>query len=323
MGSGQINSQNNRIATVSPVRGCSVEELRTLAREAEEGGLKAIFSPEVPSYSAIANAQIFAEATSKIKVGTWITSIYMRQPVMCAAEALTVQEVSGGRMVLGLGVSHKPVVTDRFGIDMGDPIEEMRKYILAVRPFADGSSPVLTVKRQLPTFPIYTAVLTEKAAELAGEIADGIMPWFATPEYIKKLITAVHLGAEKAGRSPSEIDITHGIASFVSDDLEVAREAARQVLSVYASRFPYYRRVVKNIGFEYVTEKIKSGADLADAVPNEFLDAVALVGPAARCRKRLEEFRAAGIQLPIIVPYPVGTQTSVEAMRNMINALIK
>ncbi|MGH7791552.1 MAG: LLM class flavin-dependent oxidoreductase, partial [Thermodesulfobacteriota bacterium] len=155
-----------RIATISPVWGCSVEDLRALAREAEGGGFEAIFSPEVPPYSAIANAQVFAEATSKIKVGTWITNIYMRQPVICAAEALTVQEVSGGRMILGLGVSHKPV-NDRFGIDMGDPIEEMRKYVTAVRSFADGSSPLLTIKRQLPRLPIYTAVLTEKAAELA------------------------------------------------------------------------------------------------------------------------------------------------------------
>ena len=200
-----------RIATVSPVWGCSVEDLRALAHEAEAGGFEAIFSPEVPPYSAIANAQVFAEATSKIKVGTRITSIYMRQPVMCASEALTVQEVSGGRMVLGLGVSHKPVVTDRYGIDMGDPVEEMRKYVKAIRSFADGSSPLLTIKRQLPAFPIYTAVLTEKAAELAGEVSDGIMSYMATLEHIKKLINAVRRGAEKAGRSPSEIDVTNGI----------------------------------------------------------------------------------------------------------------
>ena len=82
-----------RIATVSPVWGCGVDELRTLAKEAEAAGFEAIFSPEVPPYSAIANAQIFAEATSTIKVGTWITNIYMRQSVMCAAEAITVQEI--------------------------------------------------------------------------------------------------------------------------------------------------------------------------------------------------------------------------------------
>lgn len=316
-----VTSNHHRIATVSPVGGCSVEELRTLAREAEAGGFEAIFSPEVPLYSAIANAQVFAEATSGIKVGTWITSIYMRQSIMCTAEALTVQEVSGGRMVLGLGVSHKPVVTGRFGIDMGDPIEDMRKYVTEVRSYADLTSPLLTVKRNLPRLPIYTAVLTEKAAELSGEVADGILPHLATPAHVKKLIDAVHRGAEKAGRSPSEIDITHGISSFISDDLEAARGVARKTLSVYASRFPFYRRVVKNIGFKDVTDKIDSGADLAEAVSDEFLDAVALVGPAERCRAKLEEFRAAGVRLPVIVPYAVGNQTNLEVMRNMVKAL--
>ena len=307
-----------RLATVSPVWGCSVEDLRALAREAEGGGFEAIFSPEVPPYSAIANAQVFAEATSKIKVGTWITNIYMRQPVICAAEALTVQEVSGGRMVLGLGVSHKPV-NDRFGIDMGDPIEEMRKYVTAVRSFADGSSPLLTIKRQLPPLPIHTAVLTEKAAELAGEIADGIMPYLATLDHIKKLISAVKIGAEKAGRSLTDIDITDGIPCFISDDLETARTAAKRGLSGYG-RFPFYQRLIKNLGFGDVVEKIKSGVNPAEAFTDDLIDAVALVGPAERCRERLEEYREAGVQLPIIVPNPVGKQSNVEVMKKTVEA---
>src|SRR4030067_269339 len=132
-----------RIATVSPVWGCSVEDLRALSREAEEAGFEAIFSPEVPPYSALANAQVFAEATSKIKVGTWITNIYMRHAAVATGEALTIQEISGGRMIRGLGVSHKPV-NDRYGIDMGDQLEVMRNYVNAVKSFADGSSPLLT-----------------------------------------------------------------------------------------------------------------------------------------------------------------------------------
>jgi alkanesulfonate monooxygenase SsuD/methylene tetrahydromethanopterin reductase-like flavin-dependent oxidoreductase (luciferase family) len=308
-----------RIATISPVWGCSVDDLRALAKEAEAGGFEAIFSPEVPPYSALANAHVFAEATSRIKVGTWITNIYMRQPVISTAEALTIQEISGGRMVLGLGVSHKPV-NDRFGINMKDPIEEMRKYVTAVRSFADGSSPLLTIKRQLPYLPIYTAVLTEKAAELAGEVADGIMPYMATPDHLKKLIDSVKRGAEKASRTPSDIDITNGIPCFISDDLEAARSAGKRGLSGYA-RFPFYQRLITNIGFGDVVEKIKSGVNPAEAFSDELLDAVALVGPAGRCRERLEAYREAGVQLPIIVPNPVGKQSNVEVMKIMIKAL--
>jgi alkanesulfonate monooxygenase SsuD/methylene tetrahydromethanopterin reductase-like flavin-dependent oxidoreductase (luciferase family) len=307
-----------RVATVSPVWGCSVEELRALAREAEAGAFEAIFSPEVPPYSAIANAQIFAEAASKVKVGTWIANIYMRQPVMCAAEALTVQEVSDGRMVLGLGVSHKPV-NDRFGIDMKDPIEEMRKYVTSIRSFADGTSPALTVKRELKPFPIYIAALTEKTAELAGEVADGLMSYLATPEYIMKLIGAMRRGAQKSGRFSDTVDITNGIPCFISDDLESARKAAKRGLAGYA-RLPFYQRMIKNVGFGNVVEKIKSGANPPDALSDELLDAVALLGPAERCREKLEAFRAVGLRLPIIVPNPVGKQSNLEVMKNVVKA---
>ncbi len=307
-----------RIATTSPVRGCSVDDLRAIAREAEAGGFEAIFSPELPPYSAIANAQVFAEATSKIKVGTWITNIYMRRPVMCAAEALTVQEASGGRMVLGLGVSHKPV-NDRFGIDMGDPIEEMYKYVLAVRSFADGSSPLLTIKRQLSSLPIYIAGLTEKTAELAGEVADGFMPTLATPDHIKKLTDALRRGAKKAGRSPEDIEITNGIFSFISDDLESAYKAAASSLVGYA-RLPFYQRLFRNVGFEDIADKIRSGVEPSEAFTEEFLDAMVLIGPEERCREKLEKHREAGVELPVIVPYPVDKQSNVEVMKRTVRA---
>ncbi|MGH7901547.1 MAG: LLM class flavin-dependent oxidoreductase [Thermodesulfobacteriota bacterium] len=302
-----------RIATISPVWGCSVEDLRALARLAESAGFEAIFSPEVPPYSAISNAQVFAEATSKIKVGTWITNIYLRFAAVTAAEALTVQEVSGGRMVLGLGVSHKPV-NDRFGIDMGNPIEKMRDYVNSVKSIADGSSPLLTIKRQLPKFPVYIAGLTRGAAELAGEVADGIMPYIATPEYIKKLRDHVKNGALEAGRNPSEVDITNGIPSFISDDINEARNAGKRGLSGYA-RFPFYQRMITNIGFGEVIERIKSGMNPAEAFSDDLLEAVALVGPPDKCRARLEEFRKAGVDLPIIVPGPVGKQSNVDVMK--------
>ncbi len=285
-----------RIATISPVWGCSVSDLRALALEAESGGFEAIFSPEVPPYNGLANAQVFAEATTGIKVGTWITNIYMRQPVMVAATAMTIQEVSGGRMVLGLGVSHKPV-NDRYEIVMGDPVEKMRGYVKAVKSFMDGTAPQLTLKRELPKVPVYIAGLAKGAAGLAGEVADGIMPYMSTPEYIKKLAGWVAEGAKAAGRDPSEIDITLGIPSVVSDDLELARKAGKRGLSGYL-RFPFYQRLMTNNGFGDVIDRIKGGADPAEVFSDEMLDAVALVGPAERCRERLEAYRKAGVSSP-------------------------
>jgi len=302
-----------RIATISPVWGCSVDDLRALARIAEDAGFEGIFSPEVPPYSALANAQVFAEATSKIKVGTWITNIYMRQAVVTTAEALTVQEITGGRMILGLGVSHKPV-NDRYGIVMGDPLDVMRDYVSAVRSFADGSSPLLTIKRQLPKLPVYTAGLTKGAARLAGEVADGIMPYMATPEYIQELKSYVVEGAREAGRAQTEIEITSGVPSFISEDLDAARNAGKRGLSGYA-RFPFYQRMIRNIGFGEVVDKIQSGENPAEAFSDELLDAIALVGPPDRARSRLDEHISAGVDLPIIVPGPVGKQSNIEVMK--------
>jgi alkanesulfonate monooxygenase SsuD/methylene tetrahydromethanopterin reductase-like flavin-dependent oxidoreductase (luciferase family) len=301
-----------RIATISPVWGCSVADLRALAKTAEEGGFEAIFSPEVPPYNGLSNAQVFAEATKKIKVGTWITNIYMRQPVIAAATAMTIQELSGGRMTLGLGVSHKPV-NDRYGIEMGEPVEKMRGYVKAVRSFMDGTAPELTLKREVPGIPVYIAGLTKGAAKLAGEVADGIMPYLSTPEYIKTLAGYVAEGAKAAGRDPSGIDITLGVPSVVSDDLDLARKSAKRGLSGYL-RFPFYQRLMKNNGYGEVIEKIKGGADPMEVFSDEMLDSVALVGPADRCRARLEEYRNAGVALPIIVPGPAGKQSNVEVI---------
>lgn len=308
----------SRLATISPVWGCSVDDLRALAKIAEDGGFEGIFSPEVPPWSAISNAQVFAEATSKIKVGTWIANIYMRQPVMAAATALTIQEISGGRMILGLGVSHKPV-NDRYEIDMGDPMESMRDFVTAVKSFADGSNPALTLKRELPKLPVYTAGLTKVAATVAGEVADGLMPYMATPEYISTLKGYVADGAKSAGRDPSEIDITNGIPSFVSDDLDAAIKSAKRGLSGYA-RFPFYQRLIRNIGFGDVVDQIQGGANPADVFSDELVEAFALVGPADKCKARLQDFYNAGVDLAIIVPGPVGKQSNVEVMENTVKA---
>lgn len=308
----------SRVATISPVWGCSVEDLRSLAHIAEDGGFEGIFSPEVPPYSAISNAQVFAEATNKIKVGTWIANIYMRQPVIAAATALTIQEITDGRMILGLGVSHKPV-NDRYGIEMGDPIESMKNFVSELKSLADGSSEKLSLKRKLPKLPVYTAGLTKGAAELAGEVSDGLMPYMCPPAYLSTLKGHVANGAAKAGRDSSEIVITNGIPSFVSEDESAAIEAAKRGLSGYA-RFPFYQRLINNIGFGEVVEQIKGGANPAEVFTDELVDAVALAGSPEKCKEKLQQHFDAGVDLAIIVPGPVGKQSNVEVMKNTVAA---
>lgn len=301
-----------KIATTSPVWGCSVSDLRELAKITEEAGFDGIFSPEVPPYSAITNAQVFAECTERINVGTWIANIYMRQPVVATATALTIQEITDGRMILGLGVSHKPV-NNRYDIDMGNPIEAMRSYVGEVRAFADGTSPRLSLKRKVPDLPVYIAGLTKAAAELAGEVADGIMPYLCPPAYIAALKEQVAAGAAKVERDPSAVSITNGIPSFVSEDGDAAVAAAKRGLGPYA-RFPFYQRLIRNIGFGDIIDQVQDGANPAEAFTDELIDSVALAGTPDNCRKKLEEHFAAGVDLAILVPGPVGKQSNIEVM---------
>lgn len=307
-----------RIATITPVWGCSIEDMRALAGLAEDAGFEGIFSPEVPPFNAISNSQVFAEVTKKIRVGTWIANIYMRHPVIAAAAALNIQEITGGRMLLGLGVSHGPV-NKRFGIDMGDPISRMREYVNEIKSYADGSSDKISIKRSLPPFPVYIAGLTRKSAELAGEVADGLMPYMCPPKYLGTLKQQVEEGAKKAGRDVSKIEITNGIPSFISEDHEAAMNSAKAGLSNYA-RLPFYQRLIKNIGHGDVVEKIQAGTKPAEAMTDELIDDIAIVGPADKCREKLEEYYSSGTELAIIVPGPVGKQTNVEVMKNNVAA---
>ncbi len=301
-----------KIATTSPVWGCSVSDMRELARITEEAGFDGILSPEVPPYNAITNAQVFAECTERINVGTWIANIYMRQPVVATATALTIQEITGGRMILGLGVSHKPV-NSRYDIDMGNPIESMRNYVGEVKAFADGTSPRLSLKRKVPDLPVYIAGLTKAAAQLAGEVADGIMPYLCPPAYVATLKEQVAAGAAKAERDPSAISITNGIPSFVSDDEAAAVAAAKRGLGPYA-RFPFYQRLIRNIGFGDIIDQVQDGANPAEVFTDELIDSIALAGTPDNCKKKLEEHFAAGVDLAILVPGPVGKQSNIEVM---------
>jgi len=301
-----------KIATTSPVWGCSFSDLRGLAEITEEAGFDGILSPEVPPYNALTNAQVFAECTERINVGTWIANIYMRQPVVATATALTIQEITDGRMILGLGVSHKPV-NSRYDIDMGNPIESMKSYVEEVRAFADGTSPRLSLKRKVPDLPVYIAGLTRGAAELAGEVADGIMPYLCPPAYISTLKEQIASGALKAERDPSSISITNGIPSFVSEDEAAAVAAAKRGLGPYA-RFPFYQRLIRNIGFGDIIDQVQDGANPAEVFTDELIDSVALAGTPDNCKKKLQEHFAVGVDLAILVPGPVGKQSNIEVM---------
>jgi alkanesulfonate monooxygenase SsuD/methylene tetrahydromethanopterin reductase-like flavin-dependent oxidoreductase (luciferase family) len=297
---------------IIPGVGWTAREVQTIAREAEGAGFDAIFAAEVNN-DVMATAQLMGAATERISVGTWIANVYLRHPYVCAQGAALLADATGGRFVLGLGVSHPPV-NRALGIDMPDPPAMLRRYVTAVRSWLRGEGPA-THLPQRPTpkpVPIYVAAVTSRTVELAGELADGIMPFLWSAGRIAKSKAWLDRGRTKAS-GLGKVDITLGLPTFIGDHVKEMRDAARQNLGLYTT-FPFFQRLFRASGFEAEAAQMEKGVG-AGSLSDRLLDAVCLLGPLAHCRQQLAAFRAAGTDLPILVP-PIG----VEGARAVIKA---
>ena len=298
--------------------GLSFAELQGLAREAESAGIEAIFSPEFMN-DALSNCHIMAQATAKIKVGTWIANIYLRHPALCAQTAVAIDDASKGRLILGLGVSHRPLVEGIYKEKMDRPREFLREYITTVRNIATGKGvPGAPMQPRAATYkvPIYVAALALGTVELCGEMADGVMLYLCPKSRMPRVMAALEKGAAKAGRSVSNVDITTGLPACISDDLNAARAAAKNNLAFYGG-LPFYNKLFHSSGFVQEAEALAKGN--VQGVSDRMAEELSLIGPPARCREQLAAFREAGIQLPILTVVPIpGQQTYAQAVRKAI-----
>jgi len=295
-----------------PGVGWRASEIRMVARDAEDAGFDAIFTAEVNSDS-LAIAQLMGEATRKIKVGTWVASIHMRHSYACAKAAGLIADGTGGRMILGLGVSHQPV-NAVLGAEMPSPIAALRRYTNEVASWLRGEGPATHLPQQPAPVPvlIYLAAMTSPTVELAGELGDGVMPFMWSAARVERSkVWAARGRAKTPGRAP--LDIAHGIPTFIGDDMEALRDMARANLAIFTT-FPFYQRMFRASGFAEEAAKAEAGAGGA-SLSDRMLDAVCLIGPVSRCREQLAAFRAAGVDLPILSP-PIGVEGVREVIRS-------
>jgi alkanesulfonate monooxygenase SsuD/methylene tetrahydromethanopterin reductase-like flavin-dependent oxidoreductase (luciferase family) len=239
-------------------------------------------------------------ATSRILVGTFVANIYLRHPSVCAYGAALIADATEGRFILGLGVSHQ-AVNQALGIDMEHPPTALRRYVTAVRSGLRGESP-LPHRVQRPArhaVPIYVAALTSQTVELAGEVADGIMPVLWPAERVTQSKTWAARGRTKASEQ-TPLAVALGLPIFLGDNLEALRGAARQDLAFYTA-LPFFQRLFRVSGFAAEAERMERG-DGGAALPDRLLDATCLLGSVARCQEQLRAFRGAGVELPILVP---------------------
>jgi alkanesulfonate monooxygenase SsuD/methylene tetrahydromethanopterin reductase-like flavin-dependent oxidoreductase (luciferase family) len=295
---------------VIPGVGWSAVETQAIAQEAEAAGFDAIVAAEVNN-DVMATAQLMGAATSRIQVGTWIANIYLRHSYTCAQGAALIADATGGRFLLGLGVSHQPI-NQALGIAMPHPLRTLRQYVTEVRGWLRGEGPATHLpQRPSPQpVPLYVAALGEQAVELGGELADGIMPLFWTAEQVTRSKAWTARGRAK-GSELGPIDISLGLPTFVGDDLEALREAARQNLVLYTA-LPFFQRLFRDMGFPDEAARMERGEGMA-GLSDRLLDGICLIGPRERCQEQLTAFREAGVDLPILYP-PIGVDGARQVM---------
>ena len=308
-------------------------------RMAEEAGFESVWIPEAWGRDAFLALATIAHATQRIKLATGIINAYSRSPAAIAMAAATLEELSNGRAILGIGSSGAAVVERWHGLHFQRPLTRLRESITIVRQILSGgqvnfqgkvfqvSNFRLAVQAPVRTIPIYLAALGPKMLRLAGEIADGVLLYLQPSSKIREAIAEIQSGAEQAKRPAGSVDVAAFLPTFVSEEPEQAKQIVARVIAYYVGGMGvYYHRKVSEIGFKAEADKIQSAWLRGDRVAatrevsRALVDSVAIAGTPAECRSRLEEFRKAGVSLPIL-SFSVDNQQAAQAVRESIKTL--
>ncbi len=300
-----------------------------LIRRAEKLGFDSAWTAEAYGNDAVSTAAWLLAQTTTLKVGTAIMQMPARTPAMAAMTAMTLDQLSGGRFILGLGPSGPQVVEGWHGVPYGKPLTRTREYIQIIRqilarekplefhgehydiPAVGGTGlgkPLKSILHGNPQIPIYTASISPNGLRCAGEVADGFFPMMTDPERFDEVyLPYLEEGFARAGGGKSLKDFATiaGVSVVVADEPEKARMAVKGGMALYiggmgARNKNFYNDLAKRLGYEEAAARIQdlflAGKKLeaTAAVPDELVDAVHLVGSEARIRERLQAWKEAG-----------------------------
>ncbi|MBK9942496.1 MAG: LLM class flavin-dependent oxidoreductase [Kouleothrix sp.] len=296
-----------------------VPEMVELAQQAEAAGCESVWIAETRiTRDGFVPAGAIAARTERIGIGTGIVNVFTRGPVLNAISFATLDEASGGRAIAGLGPG-SPLVLAAQGHSFDRPLTRLREYVAVLRlllrggPVQYAGATVQVAGAQLefePTrsaIPVHLGVTGPKALELAGEIADGVMlNGFLPPAYVRRAGERIAAGAARAGRDVAAIDVSMALITSAHPDGKLARDAARPFVAMYMTRMP---NIAAEMGFadELLARVRAAVADggIAAGLPyvtDDMVRAVTVAGTPDECRARIDDYRAAGVGLPILFP---------------------
>ncbi len=305
--------------------GSDVSAYVTLARAAEDIGYDVVWAAEAYGSDAPTLLSYLAAKTTRIGVGAGVMQIPGRTPAMTAMTAASLDLLSAGRFRLGLGVSGPQVSEGWHGVPFGRPLARTREYVdvvsMALRretvrhegeffplPLPDGPGKALrlAVHPAREHIPLYLASVGPRNLELTGEIADGWLAIFFSPEYAGELLAGIRKGQQRAGREAAAFDVAASVPVSLGDDLEACAEPIRGYAALYVGGMGsreqnFYNALARRMGYEQAAQEVQDlflarehRAAMA-AVPFELIDRTSLLGPRGRVVERLQAFAAAGV----------------------------
>jgi F420-dependent oxidoreductase-like protein len=314
---------------------------------ADRLGYDTVWIAEAYGWDAFTVLTEIACSTERIKLGTGIVNVFSRSPALIAQSAASLDDISGGRFVLGLGTSGHQVVEGWHGVKfergvrrLRETMEIVRKVLKRDRLVHEGEIFKLDMGLKLITHPVrdripmYVATLTPAGISLAGEMADGWIPLFFSPQHWESVLRPPLLrGAEKAGRSLNDVAICVYQTVIVTDDVEAGRDAMRPHLALYLGGMGsreknYYNQLFRSYGFEEEARRVQGlylerrREEAIAAVSPEMIDLVTIIGPIDECRRRLAELDRIGVNEVAITLQVPGNEPSevVEALEALAPA---
>lgn len=298
-------------------------ELREYGRVAEDNGFDSLWVTERYFHEETFSMLGFlAAATQRIKLGVGVVNPYTRNPALLAMASATLDRLSGGRFVLGLGRSEKAVIQDKMGIPYGDSrvalietVSHLRKLFAGERVTTqEGRNKSQAIKLATtpiqPQLPIYLAGIGTKGLRLVGEIADGVvLNAYVPPAYVRYAVAEIHAAAAAAGRDPHAIDIACMLVIRLTDDPAKMRATLKQRIVRLLEESHVGEILLDKGGFDpslliQLRATTKSDGEKA-AVPlitDAMVDAFYVVGSAMQCQERIAEYRQAGVTTPLLLP---------------------
>ena len=315
---------------------------------AEELGFDSVWVPEAYGSDAVTVLSFIAARTSKIQLGTGVLQLFARTPANTAMTAMALDELSHGRLLLGIGSSGPQVVEGWHGVPFDAPVGRTREYVDIVRTIVrreaplsyqgrhyavplqrDGEAPLKAMRSSMhpfrPTIPIYVAANGPRNVALTAELADGWLPFLYSPEHHDAIAPVLEEGLGRRDPSLPPLTIASSVAVHIGDDLDACRDAARPVLALYIGGMGtkernFYNDLVVRYGYASAAAQVQdlylSGrvADAERAIPTELVDLLTIVGPPERVKARLRVWADSPVDQVLVKTPDVETLRRVRAL---------